>query len=99
MAMMTPMAMDPHCPRMRTGCPATTEPDPAAAPFPIATNPNICRIGCDRNKLNLRWWGRRVFDNDFAGGTRRRWLDIDRAVAINNLTFHTACEERPGGND
>jgi|ERR1022692_1648935 hypothetical protein len=91
MTAMTPMAMHPHCTRMRTGCPAATRPDPTATPFPTAANPDERRVGRDGNHFNLRWRRRGVLDDDF--GLRRGLLDIDWAVAINDLTLHAPCKQ------
>jgi hypothetical protein len=46
--------------------------------------------------LRRRWFAR-LLNDDIAAG---RWLlDINRAVAIDHLTFHAAAKKRQAGGD
>ena len=86
--------------------PATGRPDPVAAPFPAARNPepNVQRPGSNRHDFNLHWRrGLRLGYDDLtsgrwrAGWRRGRWRRChgDRLAFIN----HTAREQRQAGGD
>jgi hypothetical protein len=100
-AAMHPAATNPYCARMRTGRPAATRPDPAPAPFPTAANPNESRIRSRSDDFDLRRRRRGVFYGYFSlrRRARRGLLDINRTVAINDLSFHAAGKERQRGCD
>jgi hypothetical protein len=93
-----PSAAHPNCARMRTRSPVAANPDPPVAPFPIAANPDESRIGRRRNNFDLRRWRCGLIHDNFGirRGIRRRrrgLLDINRTVAINDLTFHAAAKQ------
>lgn len=97
MSMPAPAAVNPNGAGMRTRPPMATCPDPAATPFPTATDPDKRRVRGDGNDFNLRRWRRSRFGHDDV--TARRLLDINRAVAIDYLAFDAAGEQRQAGGD
>jgi hypothetical protein len=101
---MNPSAAHPNSTRMRTRSPMSTRPNPASTPFPTAADPDEGRIGRDGNDFDLQRRRRGVFDDDFSLRRRsirsgRGLLDINRAVAINDLTFNATGKKRQRGGD
>lgn len=89
------MSAHPNATRMRT-IPMSAHPNPLAAPFPNAANPDESRVGSDRNNFDLRWRRfARLCHDDFLGG--RRLLHNHGAA---RLAFDDAAREQrqAGGN-
>jgi len=90
-----PMADHPGVTRMRM-IPVAAHPNPVSTPFPSAANPDVSRVGSNRNDFNL--WRRRfarLFHHDFAAGWRL--LDINDTT---RLAFDNAAGKQwqTGGN-
>lgn len=94
-----PMRTDPHRATMRPPHPVTARPDPLAAPFPAAgrPDPQLRRAGGHRDDFGLRRWRSRGFRHD--GRSGGRCGSINRAVAIDHLSFHTARKKWQAGDN
>jgi hypothetical protein len=90
-----PMSAHPEMTRMRM-IPVSANPNPAAAPFPNAANPDESRVGGDRNDFDLRLRRfARLFHHNFVAGWRLSDVDDTARLTFNN----TACKQRQAGGD